>query len=224
MIMGAFGNESYPQVSSSSAPSRFFVGLTRRGFFSQVGDFLEFEARLGNSLQRMLLALENLRMTMGSSSSEEDLESVQRLSEFRGQSVRPFAFSLLLLTALLCSTDRPLGELLRDNRDFRLTPSYQPRGGKTVESLTALGPDLAVSRIVCSPRCSPDADFPAFLQEPWLRTMSGAYLDIATLPPPSPTPPKSPASSRTESSPDLATVRSTLPSSSLVSELTFLLL
>lgn len=52
--------------------------------FVKIGDFLEFETRLGSSLQRMLLILENFRMGLALPHEEEDVVSVQKLTALRG--------------------------------------------------------------------------------------------------------------------------------------------
>ncbi|THH26464.1 hypothetical protein EUX98_g7719 [Antrodiella citrinella] len=91
-------------MSNSQETAEFIVRAFNMEKYTQISEFIEFEDRLDNSLQRDLMKVEHVRMRLTHETINSDLVDME-LIELK------FIF------------DR----LHHDNRDFEVIPNYQPR-------------------------------------------------------------------------------------------------
>ncbi|TCD64660.1 hypothetical protein EIP91_003821 [Steccherinum ochraceum] len=110
-------------MNNSQETAEFIVKAFELQKYSQVSEFIEFEDRLDNSLQRDLMKLEHVRMRMAHEPVNADLVDME-LIELK------FIF------------DR----VHYDNRDFDVTPNYQPRCSPSFSEQTLpFGKELSAS-------------------------------------------------------------------------------
>ncbi|EIN07294.1 actin cytoskeleton organization protein [Punctularia strigosozonata HHB-11173 SS5] len=107
-------------VSNSQETSEFIVRAFTAEKYSMVPDFIEFEERLENSLQRDLMKIEHVRMRVTHEPITNDLVDME-LIELK------LNFDRLFTTPFS-----------HDNRDFTVFPEYHPRCRKSVEERTIL--------------------------------------------------------------------------------------
>ncbi|KAI0082628.1 actin cytoskeleton organization protein [Panus rudis PR-1116 ss-1] len=100
-------------MSNSQETAEFVARAFSTEKYSQIADFIVFEDRLDNSLQRDLMKIEHVRMRVANEQLNADLVDME-LIELK------FIF------------DR----LHHDNRDFTVIPNYQPRGQPSLNEIT----------------------------------------------------------------------------------------
>jgi len=102
-------------LTNSQETSEFIVRAFGAEKYTQIPDFIVFEDRLDNSLQRDLVKIEHVRMRIVHEQLNSDL----------------FDMELIELKFIF---DR----FHHDNRDFEILPNYQPRSGSSFSEQTLL--------------------------------------------------------------------------------------
>ncbi|KAF9792094.1 actin cytoskeleton organization protein [Thelephora terrestris] len=109
------GEASQIYIANSSETSEYVVRAFSAEKYSQIPEFIEFEDRLENSLQRDLAKMEHVRMRVFHESVNADLTDME-LIELK------FIFA----------------RLHHDNRDYEIFSNYQPRYGLSFNEQTTL--------------------------------------------------------------------------------------
>ena len=119
MIARAFQHEKYSQVR----PVTIVLYTFTKGWRLKVQDFILFEDRLDNSLQRDLTKMEHVRMRLTHEPAVPETIDVELL-EFK------FIFdrSTPGFTAEVFQLTYDITPVHHDNRDFSILPDHQPKG------------------------------------------------------------------------------------------------
>ncbi|CDZ98533.1 Mitochondrial inheritance and actin cytoskeleton organization protein [Phaffia rhodozyma] len=124
----------YFDASETDLPDAIITAFERQSY-PQIEDFVQFHVSLQTSLQHQILQLESSRWNHLSFNQSDELMR-EDMKSFEGAAIK---------------------NGFKDNRDFGLMPSYQPRGLSSLEVLTGTGPEIDVQ---------------------WLKTMQSVYRNV----------------------------------------------
>jgi hypothetical protein len=140
----------------------------------QVAEFIEFEDRLDNSLQRDLIKLDHVRMRFvleppTAETAPLELQELDFVLYKKGD-----AFLLLSRTKTLPLTEGRIDH--HDNRDFDLVPDYSPLDqSKDLKTAMAMGPQPGVRLPLCQ-LIRPDVDRSPTTQLKWFKGFVKSYM------------------------------------------------
>ena len=125
LIVRAFINEKYSQVRKQTARNHEHATKT----CMEIPDFIVFEDRLDNSLQRDLIKMEHVRMRIAHEQVNSELVDMEliELKFIFDRCTWYFCLPGSLLTSQLVH---------HDNRDFSILANYQPRNSQTFDQQT----------------------------------------------------------------------------------------